>query len=202
LASRVHITPEAFTLVPYDASEIVGIVEDIAARIEFPTGTDIDLEVDEVLFAPLTGHMSDVVDGRARIWISGANFEDKKKPRHFSASQARDDLTVALLRAKDRLSDDFAAAPEEAKTSRGERAAWDVWAHGRAAKAGAGVRRQALLYEYRLQHGFTDVADAAFERLFAAATMTWDGIREICAETGAAERPSSKVPVDLLRKTS
>jgi hypothetical protein len=201
LASRVHITPEEFTLVPYPADEIAAIVEDIAARIDFPRDVEIDVEVDEVLFAPLTGHMSDVIEGRARVWISGANFEDKKKPRHFSAAQARDDLTVALLRAKDRLSDDFAGAPEEAKLSRGERAAWDVWAHGRAQQAGVKVRRQALLYEYRLQHGFTDVADAAFERLFAAPTMTWDGIREICVETGASERPASKVPVDLLRRT-
>jgi hypothetical protein len=202
LASRVTITPEQFTLVPYDAAEIVAIVEDIAALIGFPPGTPIDVEVDEVLFAPLTGHMSEKADGRARIWISGANFEDKKKPRHFSASQARDDLTVAMLRAKDRLSDDFAGAPDEAKVTRGERAAWDVWAHGRASRLGVPVRRQALLYEYRLQHGFTDVADAAFDRLFAADTMTWDGLREICVETGAAERPASKVPVDLLRKSS
>jgi hypothetical protein len=197
---RVHITPEAFTLVPYDAGEIVAIVEDIAALIDFPSDVEIDLDVDEELFAPLTGHMSDVVDGRARVWISGANFEDKKKPQHFSASQARDDLTVAMLRAKDRLSPDFTTAGTDGEISRAERAAWDVWAHGRAAKLGVKVRRQALLYEYRLQHGFTDVADAAFERLLDADTMTWDGIREVCRETGAVDRPASKVPVDLLRQ--
>jgi hypothetical protein len=202
LTSRVHIRPEKFELVPYDADEITAIVEDVAALIGFPSGAGIDVDVDEELFAPLVGHMSDAADGRARVWISGANFEDKKKPRHFSASQARDDLTIALLRAKDRLSDDFAAAPPDGEISRAERAAWDVWAHGRAAKVGVPVRRQALLYEYRLQHGFTDVADAAFERLFSADTMTWDGIREICRETGATERPASKVPVDLLRQKS
>jgi hypothetical protein len=200
VTGRVHITPEKFTLVPYDADEIVGIVEDIAATIGFPTDVEIQLDVDEELFAPLVGHMSDVVDGVPRVWISGANFEDKKKPRHFSASQARNDLMVAMLRAKDRLSEDFAAAPEEAKLARAERAAWDVWAHGRASRLGVPLRRQALLYEYRLQHGFTDVADAAFDRLVAAETMTWDGIREICRETGAVDRPASKVPVDLLRQ--
>jgi hypothetical protein len=200
LAARVSITPEQFTLVPYDAAEIVAIVEDVAALVGFPPAADIHLEVDEELFAPLVGHMSDAIDGRAKIWISGANFEDKKKPRHFSAAQARDDLTVAVLRAKDRLSDDFADAPEEAKLARGERAAWEVWAQGRASRLGTPLRRQALLYEYRLQHGFSDVADVAFDRLLAADTMTWDGIREICRETGASERPASKVPVDLLRR--
>jgi hypothetical protein len=202
LSGRVTVKPETFTLVPYPADEIVAIVEDVAAVIGFPPAVEIELDVDEELFAPLTGHMSDVVDGRAVIWISGANFEDKKKPRHFSADQARDDLTVALLRAKDRLSPDFAATPSEAQLSRAERAAWDVWAHGRAGRLGVPIRRQALLYEYRLQHGFTDVADAAFDRLLAADTMTWDGLREVCRETGAVDRPPSKVPVDLLRGQS
>jgi hypothetical protein len=200
MTSRVHITPEKFTLVAYDADEIVRIVEDVAALIGFPPDVEIDLDVDQELFAPLVGHMSDVTDGRAHIWISGANFEDKLAPQHFSASQARDDLTVALLRAKDRLSADFASTPDESNLSRAERAAWDVWAHGRAGRFGVPVRRQALLYEYRLQHGFTDTADAAFARLLAAETMTWDGIREICRETGAVDRPASKVPVDLLRQ--
>jgi hypothetical protein len=202
MAGRVHITPEKFTLVAYDADEIVRIIEDVAAVIGCPPDVEIDLDVDEELFAPLVGQMSDVIDGRARIWMSGANFEDKLAPQRFSASQARDELTVALLRAKDRLSPDFAAAPDESTLSRAERAAWDVWAHGRAGTLGVPIRRQALLYEYRLQHGFTDVADAAFDRLLAAETMTWDGLREICRETGAVDRPASKVPVDLLRQKS
>ena len=34
--------------------------------------------------------------------------------------------------------------------------------------AGHNVRRQKQLYDFRMQHGFTDVADAAFERLWNA----------------------------------
>ena len=196
----VRITPDPFTLIAYDVGEITALVEDAAAMIDFPRDVDIDLTVDEELFAPLTGHMSDVVDGRATLWISGANFEDSRRPRHFSAEQARRDLVIVLLRAKDRLGDEFAEAPPEAQLSRGERAAWDVYADGRAERLGLAVRRQKQLYDYRLQHGFTDVADAAFDRLWNAETMTWDGIREICKETGAADRGTSKVPVDLLRK--
>jgi hypothetical protein len=196
----VRVTPDPFTLIAYDVAEITAIVEDAAALVGFPPGVDIDLEVDEELFAPLTGHLSDAVDGRATLWISGANFEDSRRPRHFSAVQARRDLSLMLLRAKDRLSDDFANAPPEAELTRGERAAWDVYAVGRAERLGITVRRQKQLYDYRLQHGFTDVADAAFERLWNAETMTWDGIREICKETGAADRGPSKVPVDLLRQ--
>ena len=130
-----------------------------------PPGVDIVLTVDEELFAPLTGHMSDVVDGKVVLWISGGNFEDNKRPTHFSADQARVDLAIMMLRAKDRLSDDFAAAPPDAQLSRGERAAWDTYAVGRARRLGVDVRRPRQLYDFRLQHGFTDVADAAFERL-------------------------------------
>jgi hypothetical protein len=200
VSARVHVTPEQFTLIKYDAGEIAAIVEDAAALVGFPPAAPIELTVDEELFAPLTGHMSDVADGQARLWISGANFEDKKAPQHFAPQQAHDDLVVMMLRANDRLSEDFAAAPSDAEITRAERAAWDVYANGRARRLGVGVREQALRYEFRLQHGFTDVADAAFDRLFAAGTMTWGGIGEICAETGAAERPPSKVPVDLLRQ--
>jgi hypothetical protein len=198
---RITVTPDPFTLVPYDAAELRALVEDAAALAEVPPGVDVDLVVDEELFAPLTGHMSDVVDGRVVCWISGGNLEDNKRPRHFSAEQARTDLAVMLLRAADRLTDDFRAAPPDAELSRGERAAWDTYAAGRAARRGVAIRRPRQLYDFRLQHGFTDVADAAFERCWNAEHLTWGAIQEICKETGATDRTAaSKVPVDLLRQ--
>ena len=119
--TKISVTPDPFTLVPYDVDEIRALVEEAAALAEISPGVDIALTVDEELFAPLTGHMSDVVDGRVVMWISGGNFEDNKRPCHFSADQARVDLAVMMLRAKDRLSDDFATAPPDADLSRGER---------------------------------------------------------------------------------
>lgn len=198
--SRVTVTPDPFTLIPFDAPTIASLVEDVAALVEFPPGVEIDVAVDEELFPPLTGHMTDVVDGRASLWISAANLEDTRSPRTFAPEQARSDFVVMLLRAKDRLSDDFADAPADRELTRGERVAWDVYAIGRAERLGLVVRRQRELYDFRLQHGFTDVADAAFERCWNAPTMTFAGIREICKETGAADRGPSKVPVDILRQ--
>jgi len=198
--STIRVVPDPFTLIAYDAGEIGAIADDVAAVVGLPPGVDIHVEVDEELFAPLVGHATDVVDGVVHVWISGANFEDNRRPRHFSAEQARRDLTIALLRAKDRLEESFADAPADAELTRGERSAWDVYAMGRTARAGLAVRHQATLYEFRLQHGFTDVADAAFERLWNAPSMTFAGLREICAETGAEQRGPSKIPVDLLRR--
>jgi hypothetical protein len=198
--SRVTVTPDPFTLIPFDAAEIASLVEDVAALVEFPPAVEIEVVVDEELFPPLTGHMTDVVDGRAVLWISAANLEDTRQPRTFAPDQARFDFSVMLLRAKDRLSEDFADAPPDRQLTRGERLAWDINAIGRAERLGLPVRRQRELYDFRLQHGFTDVSDAAFERCWHAPTMTFAGIRELCKETGAADRGPSKVPVDILRQ--
>jgi hypothetical protein len=198
--SRVTITPDPFTLVPYDGAVIAALVEDVAAMVDFPPDVEIHIDVDEELFAPLTGHMSDVVDGKAELWISGANLEDTRSPRTFAPEQARPDFAAMLLRAKDRLSADFADAPPDRQMARGERVAWDVYAIGRAERLGLPVRRQRELYDFRLQHGFTDVADAAFDRAWNAPSMTYAGIRELCKETGATDRGPSKVPVDILRQ--
>ncbi|MGO9873322.1 MAG: hypothetical protein ACLPVY_05930 [Acidimicrobiia bacterium] len=199
MSSRVTVKPDPFTLIDYDVATIQAIVEDAAALVGFPPGVEISLEVDEELFSPLTGHMVDVIDGRAQLWISGANFEDTRRPRHFEPTQARTDLVEMLLRANDRLSEDFADAPVDRELTRGQRIAWDIYAIGRSQRLGLTVRRPRELYDFRLQHGFTDVADAAFDRCWDAERMTWAGIAEICKETGATARGPSKVPVDLLR---
>ena len=198
--SRVTVTPDPFTLIPFDGPTIASLLEDVAALVEFPPAVEIALEVDEELFPPLTGHMADVADGKALLWISAANLEDTRSPRTFAPEQARTDFAVMLLRAKDRLSEDFSEAPGDRELPRGERIAWDTYAIGRAARLGLAVRRQRELYDFRLQHGFTDVADAAFERLWQAPSMNFAGIREICKETGASDRGPSKVPVDILRQ--
>jgi hypothetical protein len=197
---RVHITPDPFTVVPYEIPVIAALVEECAALVGFPTDVEIDLEIDEDLPHPLVGTASDVVDGRAVLWMSGGNLEDTHRTRAFSEPNARRELTQMLLRANDRLSDAFATAPPDVDLSLAERAAWDVWTHARLGPLGLAIRPDRMRYDFRLQHGFTDAADAAFDRLWDAPTLTWDGLREICKETGAADRPVSKVPTDLLRR--
>ena len=197
---RVTVTPDPFTVVPYEVPVIAGLVEEAAALVGFPNTVDIDLEVDEDLPHPLVGTASDVVDGRAVLWISGGNLEDTHRTRQFSESAARLDLTQMLLRANDRLSDGFASAPPDVELTLAERIAWDAWTHARAGRLGLPTRVDRMRYDFRLQHGFSDAADSAFDRLWDAQTLSWDGLREICKETGAADRPPTKVPSDLLRR--
>ena len=198
--SQVTLVPERFTLVPFDADEVIAVLEDAAALVGFPTDVDIVLEVDEELFPPLVGLAADVVDGVARLWISGANLEDVRRPRHFAPDRARFDLTILLLRAKDRLGEAFSDAPLDAQLTLAERAVWDAWSEGRAGRLGLPTRRQRRVYDFRLQHGFTDAADAVFERVWDAETLAWGAIREACKETGAVDRPPARVAVDLLRQ--
>jgi hypothetical protein len=197
---RVHITPDPFTVVPYEVPVIADLLEEAAALIGFPSDVEVDLEVDEDLPHPLVYTTSDIVDGRAVLWMSGGNFESTHRNREFSVPFARRELTQVLLRANDRLADGFASAPSDAELSLAERAAWDTWAQGRTGRLGVEVRPDRMRYDFRLQHGFTDAADAAFDRLWDAQTLSWDGLREICKETGATDRPVSKVPTDLLRR--
>jgi len=198
--SRVTITPDPFTVVPYEVPVIAGLVEEAAALVGFPADVEIALEIDEDLPHPLVGTASDVVDGRAVLWMSGGNLEDTHKTRSFSEPAARLDLTQMVLRANDRLSEGFADAPRDVELTLAERAAWDAWTHARAGRLGLPIRPTRARYDFRLQHGFTDAADAAFDRLWDADTVTWNGLREICKETGAADRPPTKIAPDLLRK--
>jgi hypothetical protein len=94
----------------------------------------------------------------------------------------------ALLRGADRLRPEFAAAPGDDDLTDRQRAAWDVWTEGRAERLGvADTRPDRLRYHYRLHHGFNDVADAVFERLWGAGALTWDALERACAETDAVD---------------
>lgn len=196
------VTPDPFHLVLYDTATIRAIVDDVAAQIEFPPGVDISLTVDEALPHPILATFADVADGAAVLWVAGGNFEARDQPRAFSELHARADITHMLLRARDRLAGGFEDAPPDAQLTLGERAAWDTYTWGRLVRLGHPVHEQKRRYDFRMQHGFSDPSDAAFERLWTSPSMSWAGVREICKATGAADRPKPKVPVDLLRQTA
>ena len=54
--------------------------------------------------------------------------------------------------------------------------AWAVYSNGRLERFGYPSQRQRWLYHFRNRHGFTDVADAAFERLWSSPSLTWSEI--------------------------
>ncbi len=187
----VTVAPDPFTLVPYDAGRIGQLAADAAALAGFADDVDVTLEIDEVLPHPLTGTFVDVTPSGVHIWMSGANFEDPKRPVRFQEVLAQAELVRAFLRGADRLRPEFRDAVADEDLSDRQRAAWDVWTEGRAQRLGVvGTRPDRLRYHYRLHHGFNDTADAVFERLWDADALTWADLEQACADTEAADSRS------------
>ncbi|MGI9646837.1 MAG: hypothetical protein ACR2O6_16140 [Ilumatobacteraceae bacterium] len=176
--AKVRVTPEEFHLIKYDAGEIAQIVTALAELVG--VGNPIHVVVDET--TPLS-KMSADVDGRssdATITIrseSGA-LEDTQRFTHFSASSARGSLGRMLLRARDRLRDDFADTPSDLELSLRENAAWDTYAAGRLARAGVPLNQQRFRYNHRNRFGFSDEVDADFDRLWAADNLSWAELQD------------------------
>jgi hypothetical protein len=190
--ARVEVTPEQFTYVKYDAGVIAGIAEELATKAGLPDDVTVRIEIDEELPLPLTGSTADVVDGRAELWFSGANFEDGRHRTTFNERLARTELATELFRARDRL-EGFDDAPADEDLTDGQRAAWEARAEGRAARLGELTRKVRRQYVFRLYNGFTDLADQAFERLWSTDRFTWAELEALCAECKAADpRPEPK----------
>jgi hypothetical protein len=190
---RVEVRPAEFTLVRYDAGLIAGITEELAAKVGVPDDLAIVIDVDEELPSPLTGSAVGIVDGTAVLWFSGGNFEDGRRRMEFDEAMARNELALSLFRARDRLQPGFADALPDDELSEAQRGVWDAWADGRAARIGEEVRPVRRQYIFRLYNGFTDVADAAYERLWSADELTWADLEAIGAECAEADpRPQAK----------
>ena len=199
--ARVEVTPEQFTLVEYDAGVIAGLAEELATKVGLPDDVPIHIDIDEELPLPLTGSTSDVVDGRAELWFSGADFEDGRHRATFNEQLARTGLATALFRAGDRLQG-FTGAPADEDLTDGQRSAWEAWAEGRTARLGELTRKVRSQYVFRLYNGFTDFADQAFERLWTAERFTWADLAALCAECAAVDpRPQPKQKSAIRRDT-
>jgi hypothetical protein len=180
----VTVTPEEWKFVFFDTARIVAITEKIAGEIGL--GADVVLAVDES--TPL---------GRARltaldpvtIEAEGGAFEDPKRPRQMSEGAVADVVGKWLLRAKDRLDPSFADAPAEDDLSLAQTTAWDTYCIGRLARLGYTVQRQRRLYHFRNRHGFSDLADEAFEQLWNADALGWADIQAVCDRTEPTRTP-------------
>ena len=182
----ITVTPDEFALVSFDNAEIVGIIERLLPAVGLPTDVDITLDVDEGVplgRADVTSIDPIVLD------VEGGALEDPKVPRHLSAEGTADVVGRLLLRVRDRLDPAFGDPPADDSLSLAHQVAWDVYCVARLARHGYRAQRQRRLYAFRNRHGFTDAADAAFEKLWTAETLTWS---QIAALSDAAAAP---VPV-------
>ena len=179
----VRVTPETFTLVNFDAARIAELTSKLAGEVGLPDDAVIEIEVDEK--APSTRVKSESIDP-IRLRIEGGAIEDPTVPRTLSDRLVADVIGRLLLRAADRRTPAFADAPADEELDLAQQTAWDSYSMGRLGRLGYDVRKPRRLYHFRNRHGFNDVADQAFERLWTADRVTWAEIDAICAETAEA----------------
>ena len=184
MSVRITVVPEAFTLVKFEAPHIAEVAADVADRIGFPEGTEVRVEVDEQ--SPL-GKTEVVAIDPVTVAVESGAFEDAKRPRHLSEQSVRSVLGRLLFRARDRLAPSFAEAPPDADLPLRLHVAWDVYAVGRCERLGWRAQKERRRYHFRIRHGFTDVADQAFDRLWTADDLTWADLQAVCEETEAAD---------------
>ena len=177
---NVTVDPPAFSYVDFDSGRIAAVAAEVAALAGIPGDVRIQVVVDE---ASPFGQTSTVIDGRSvTIAVEGGAFEDMHRFRQFSEDNARLVLGRLLFRVADRLDPAFGDPPPDSELTHAEHTAWDAYAVGRfSRKAGVdgGVDRRR--YAFRLRHGFSDAADRAFDRLWAASDLTWADILATCA---------------------
>ena len=184
----VTVTPEEFSLVKFDASEIKSVAEKLISAIGLPADLDVRIEVDES--TPLGRATVTSYDDPVVISVESGALEDPKRPRLVSSTGSADVLGRLLFRVKDRRTDGFGDAPADGDLTMPQSVAWDVYCIGRLVRLGFKHydNRQRRLYHFRNRHGFTDAADEAFERLWTADDLTWSDIAALSdrAATAAA----------------
>jgi hypothetical protein len=171
----VTVTPQTFNFVAYDAELIQRVTEELLASLGLGD-RDVQIEVDET--TPLSRTRVDIGDTIAIRAESGA-FEDTKRPRQQSEVATATALGRVLLRVRDRLDGGFGEAPPDDQLSLAQVAAWETYSVGRLARLGIDVNEQRWRYNFRNRHGFTDEADAAFNKLWSSDSLTWGELQAI-----------------------
>src|SRR3954452_5750308 len=177
----VSVSPEEFHLVKYDSQEIVAIVSELADRVGLGE-RDIVIDVDEK--TPL-GSSAVVSLDPITITVESGGLEDAKRLRHLSRESVEGVIGRHLMRTKDRLDPSFGDPPPDDDIPINDYTAWDTYAVGRLERLGFPSQRERRRYHFRIRHGFTDVADGVFDRLWEGDDLTWADIQAASAEAMA-----------------
>jgi hypothetical protein len=188
----VEVVPAEFTMVEFDAAEIVALAEQLVGQVGLPADLPIRIEVDET--TPLGAAKVASHDPVVLTLESGA-LEDARRPRRLDPRSAADVLGRLLFEVRDRRDPGFADAPGDDELTLPLASAWQAYCVGRLHRLGHRVQRQRRLYHFRNRHGFTDAADAAFARLWDGVDLTWADIvaTSEAARAGAAS-PAATAP--------
>lgn len=171
----VTVAPHDFRFVKFDAQVVQRVGDELLATL----GIDrpLHVEIDET--TPLGRVRATVNPDGIVVNVESGAFEDSKRPREQSETATAVSLGRILLRTRDRLQGGFGEAPADDELSLRQMAAWETYSAGRLTRLGLTVNQQRWRYNFRNRHGFTDVADAAFERIWAADGLSWTELEAI-----------------------
>ena len=170
---QVSVEPAEFHQVKYDAAEIAAIVSDLAERLEVSNA--IRVVVDEATALAKITCTIDAATSDATILVeaqSGA-IENTQQLTTLGVRQTQTSIGRMVLRARDRLRPDFSDVPLDVDLSLAENAVWDTYSAGRLARVGVEINEQRWRYNHRNRLGFSDDADADFDRLWSADELSW-----------------------------
>lgn len=183
--AKVSVSPQEFTYVNYDAGHIADVIADLADKLGFAADTSITIDIDES--TPLGRSHLESADPIV-VSLEGGAIEDSTAPRQLSDRAIVDVIGRLLLRARDRQDPTFGEPPADNDLTLQQQTAWDAYCIGRLERLGHDARQPRRRYHFRNRHGFTDVADQVFDRLWAADGLTWADLEAACAETAAVQQ--------------
>lgn len=186
--ANITVKPSVFSMVNFEADRIAALAAEVADRVGLPSDLDVTIDVDETV--PL-GRTKLASIEPAVVSVQSGAFENPKNLRQLSEKNVVDVLGRIFHRLLDRLDPRFADAPPDDELTLQQATAWDAYAVGRCEQAGYQPQKGRRLYHFRNRHGFSDVADTVFERLWNAEGLTWADIEAACAETTAAQEAAA-----------
>lgn len=167
----IVVRPETFDKVDYDAELIRAIaqraLESVAALPDDLT-VEIDLDEDQATNRVAVTGLDPVT-----VSVDGGAFENYKVPRTVGDLETSISMTRLLLEVADRQSESFGAPPLDEELSRAHRMAWDVNLYGRTSRHGLRIHQPRYRYNFRNRHGFSDLADRTFDKLWSSDELTW-----------------------------
>ena len=176
------VTPDTYNFVAFDTAYTTRIAEHMATQLGLD---DIDVLIAINENSSLTRIEVEVTDSLITITPHSGALEDTRRPRQQSELNTTITMARGMLRARDRLRGGFAEAPADTELSLPQAAIWDTYIMGRIAHMDIQVNKQAWVYNFRNRHGFSDAADAVFEKVWNSSSSTWAELNALSASTVA-----------------
>ena len=166
----IRVTPESYQFVAFDSAYIARIATRVAVLLNVE---DINFHIDVEETSPLTRIFVDIAPDLVTITPHSGALEDTRLPRQQSEKATTVTLARAMMRARDRIRGGFEEAPLDLDLTLAQNAAWDTYILGRISRLDIEIKQQACLYNFRNRHGFNDISDSVFSRLWTKESLTW-----------------------------